>query len=97
MEAAHSIPSVLVLAKDPEHLARLEEANKLLEEIQKVRWHLAPTSPAGHPSHSSCLGATACVCGSAGAAAPQGTPAIQRCPLVMRGELCVGCGQVGFE
>lgn len=40
MEAAHSIPSVLVLAKDPEHLARLEEANKLLEEIQKVHWHL---------------------------------------------------------
>jgi hypothetical protein len=48
MEAAQSIPSVLVLAKDPEHLARLEEANKLLEEIQKVRWHLAFTSPAGH-------------------------------------------------
>lgn len=37
MEAAHSSPNVLVLAKDPEHLARLEEANKLLEEIQKVR------------------------------------------------------------
>jgi hypothetical protein len=37
MEVAHSSPNVLVLAKDPEHLARLEEANKLLEEIQKVR------------------------------------------------------------
>jgi hypothetical protein len=36
MEAAHGNPNVLVLAKDPEHLARLEEANKLLEEIQKV-------------------------------------------------------------
>jgi hypothetical protein len=37
MEAAHGNPNVLVLARDPEHLARLEEANKLLEEIQKVR------------------------------------------------------------
>lgn len=36
MEAAHANASVLVLARDPEHLARLEEANKLLEEIQKV-------------------------------------------------------------
>jgi hypothetical protein len=36
MEAAHHNPSVLVLAKDAEHLASLEEANKLLEEIQKV-------------------------------------------------------------
>jgi len=36
MEAAHASPSVLVLAKDPERLVRLEEANKLLEEIQKV-------------------------------------------------------------
>jgi dynein heavy chain len=36
MEAAHATPSVLALAKDPERLARLEEANKLLEEIQKV-------------------------------------------------------------
>lgn len=39
MEAAHNSPNVLVLAKDPEHLARLEEANKLLEEIQKARCH----------------------------------------------------------
>lgn len=37
MEAAHATPNVLALAKDPERLARLEEANKLLEEIQKVR------------------------------------------------------------
>jgi hypothetical protein len=37
MEAAHATPSVLALAKDPERLARLEEANKLLEAIQKVR------------------------------------------------------------
>lgn len=44
MEAAHGNPNVLVLARDPEHLARLEEANKLLEEIQKVRPH--------EPSHS---------------------------------------------
>jgi hypothetical protein len=36
MEAAHATPSVLALAKDPERLARLEEANKLSEEIQKV-------------------------------------------------------------
>lgn len=36
MEAAHGTPSVLALAKDPERLAGLEEANKLLEEIQKV-------------------------------------------------------------
>eukprot|EP00879_Flechtneria_rotunda_P022627 GHRR01023894.1.p1 GENE.GHRR01023894.1~~GHRR01023894.1.p1 ORF type:complete len:968 (+),score=348.72 GHRR01023894.1:492-3395(+) len=35
MEAAHSTPNVLALAKDPERLIRLEEANKLLEEIQK--------------------------------------------------------------
>ncbi|KAF6263196.1 dynein heavy chain 8 [Scenedesmus sp. NREL 46B-D3] len=35
MEAAHATPSVLALAKDPERLAGLEEANKLLEEIQK--------------------------------------------------------------
>jgi hypothetical protein len=41
MEAAHATPSVLALAKDPERLARLEEANKLLEEIQKVRIHAA--------------------------------------------------------
>lgn len=40
MEAAHTTPSVLTLAKDPERLTGLEEANKLLEEIQKVwgRW-----------------------------------------------------------
>jgi hypothetical protein len=41
MEAAHVTPSVLALAKDPERLARLEEANKLLEEIQKVCMHAA--------------------------------------------------------
>jgi hypothetical protein len=35
MEAAHGNPGVLTLARDPEHLARLEEANQLLEDIQK--------------------------------------------------------------
>jgi len=49
MEAAHASPSVLVLARDPEHLARLEEANKLLEDIQKVR----PTSTGS--SHQQCV------------------------------------------
>lgn len=36
MEAAHGNPNALALARDPEHLASLEEANKLLEEIEKV-------------------------------------------------------------
>jgi hypothetical protein len=47
MEAAHATPSVLALAKDPERLARLEEANKLLEEIQKVR-HVSRTHKLCH-------------------------------------------------
>lgn len=47
MEAAHGNPSVLVLAKDPEHLARLEEANKLLEEIQKVGWSFCVAAAEG--------------------------------------------------
>lgn len=37
MEAAQGNPSVLGLAQDPERLARLQEANAMLEEIQKVR------------------------------------------------------------
>lgn len=44
MEAAHATPNVLALAKDPERLARLEEANKLLEEIQKVHTACVQTS-----------------------------------------------------
>jgi hypothetical protein len=36
MEAAHAAPSVLALAGDAERLAALEEANLLLEQIQKV-------------------------------------------------------------
>lgn len=36
MEAAHALPSVLGLAGDQERLASLEEANVLLEQIQKV-------------------------------------------------------------
>lgn len=49
MEAAHGSPSVLMLARDPEHLARLEEANKLLEEIQKV--HQSSGQPSATPVH----------------------------------------------
>lgn len=54
MEAAHSSPNVLVLAKNPEHLARLEEANKLLEEIQKVRCRhtLEVAGPSRIPGHT---------------------------------------------
>lgn len=36
MDAAHATPGVLALAADPERLAALEEANVLLEQIQKV-------------------------------------------------------------
>lgn len=57
MEAAHATPHVLALAKDSDRLARLEEANKLLEEIQKVRAAL----PAFCCCTSSCTPGTAYV------------------------------------
>jgi Dynein heavy chain, N-terminal region 2 len=39
MDEAQTSPNVLKLASDPEKLARLYEANKLLEEVQKVCQH----------------------------------------------------------